>query len=278
MDILKVGSSGVEVVDLKGMLSAQGFWLEHQRGLKFTPKLTEAVAYFQQTHLAEDGLTLIIDGQVGPQTRWALERPTGKAQKSNIQNDQQPFGIGLVRKKLLEVALSQHGVKEKPNGSNRGGTPMGGVDKFLPDWCKKEGKKGPAWCCFFVSWVTREAFGRYPLGRRHGSCKAAWAAAYKLGMVIDVKGNDPTTFAAPGDAFVMLRPNGTGHIGFVYRVNNDGTMFNTIEGNCGNQVKIGTRSIYQKSFRGYINFFGDVPIDFDRGLIGAADVARERTR
>ena len=280
MATLKVGSSGWEVALLKTDLADQGFWPKYHTGPLFTSKLAQAVEYFQSTHLGRDGAPLTVDGVVGPDTKWALQHPTGKHQRSGIPNGHIPEGLSQDREHLLAIALGEHGIKEKPSGSNRSTGPRGGIDKYLPSWCKKEDKKGPAWCCFFTSWVLHEALGHYPLDRRHGSCKKAWEAAKKKKMHIPI---DKDTFSSalvtPGDAFVMLRRNGTGHIGFVYRVSMTSQEINTIEGNCGNRVKIGRRDIYKAPMHGFINFFGDKFPSFERGLLeGADDVAAEGTR
>ena len=60
-------------------------------------------------------------------------------------------------------------------------------------------------------------------------------------------GNGQSEFSpVPGDAFVMLYQDGTGHIGFVLRVvKANATAFNTLEGNCGNRVKVGCRQMDQ---------------------------------
>jgi hypothetical protein len=88
----------------------------------------------------------------------------------------------------------------------------------------------------------------------------------------------------PGDAFVILHEDPetvdwcTGHIGFVLQVAEDGKSINTVEGNCGNRVKIGRRVLADPKLRGFINIVGDHP-EFDRGsLRGAKDVGGSGTR
>ena len=82
----------------------------------------------------------------------------------------------------------------------------------------------------------------------------------------------------PGDAFVMLHKsdagelNGRGHIGFVYRVSQNGKRFNTIEGNCGDRVKLGERGVDDRSMAGFIDFWKDgrsLQKTFQRGLVAA---------
>jgi hypothetical protein len=269
--ILKQGVRDPQVSELRELLQKQGFWnasFSPYDGLTpslMTAKLTEAVVYFQQTHLDSSGQPLDADGVVGAKTWWSLRHSTGKAQKSNLQKNLYPEGIGIERLELLTTAMKYHGAKETPNGSNRG--PV--VDKFLPGWSRRS-KKGPAWCMFFVSFVTKATFGSYPLGRVHGSCKKGWVAAKARSMTY--------TAPVPGDAFMMLRANGTGHVGFVYRVSEDGKRINTIEGNCGNRVKIGCRDT-KTITAGFIDFVGTPrPRKFERGLVKAQNVGAHGTR
>ena len=92
----------------------------------------------------------------------------------------------------------------------------------------------------------------------------------------------------PGDAFVMLykddsgKLKGTGHIGFVLRVDKakNATVFNTVEGNCGNRVKVGRRQMDQSSLVGFINHYQreKKPRRWETGLVRADDVGAEGTR
>ena len=93
----------------------------------------------------------------------------------------------------------------------------------------------------------------------------------------------------PGDAFVMLyrnsrgQPTGMGHIGFVLRVQESGgraTAINTLEGNCGNRVKLGRRDLASPDIVGFINNFpaDEQPQGWERGLVGANATGRDSTR
>ena len=270
--VLRKGIKGHEneIKRLKFLLKQQGF-LENVAGDSFGPQLESKVAYFQQTHLGPTGVPLDVHGVVDMDTWWALMHPAGASQRSYIQTSI-PSGLSWDREKVLAVALGQHGTLEVPNGSNRGP----GVDPYLPGWYLKSDKKGPAWCCFFVSWVTKEALGSYPLGKREGSCWSAYKAAETLGMWVP---NDGSYVPRPGDAFVMLHGGRKGHIGFVLRA--DDTRINTCEGNCGNRVKIGLRTWSGKDdITGFINFYKDQgqPMDFERGIVSARDVGADGTR
>ena len=120
------------------------------------------------------------------------------------------------------------------------------------------------------------------MDRRYGSCSDIAEAAKKLGFW---RPNDGTYVPRPGDAFVMLyKSDGgkerRGHIGYVLRVDPVTGRFNTIEGNCGNRVKVGLRD-YDDDPRiaGFINFYGDAHMDilYELGVIEAQNVAAEGT-
>lgn len=242
----------------------------------YTRDLANAVAYFQQTHQGPGGKPLVVDAVVGDGTWWALENASGDAQRSFIVG-KIPDGLSDKRRRVLDVALSQHGVKEEPNGTNRGP----GVDKYLPGFVLQQKGQGPAWCCFFFSWVSREAFGgSYPMGKRYGSCVEVSKAAESAGFWFP---NNGRYVPRPGDAFVMLYEGdraGHGHIGYVLRVDPVTGRFNTCEGNCGNRVKVGLRD-YDADARiaGFINFYGDAGVapSYEVGVIDAQNVGAEAT-
>ena len=267
------------VAALKELLWAQGHW-KHATSGPWGGALTEAVTYFQQTHIGKDGLPLKTDGEVGDKTWWALRNAEGKKQRNGMKAGAKiPAGIGVVRTSLLKKALSEHakGVKETPNGSNRGKH----VDKYFPKWLiKKMGKgKGEAWCAFFINWLVTEVIGKRPWGGYIGSCYALYKASKKKGLACYTA----PARVRPGDVGIMFktnpdkkRPKG-GHIFLVLRVSADGSEVNTVEGNCGNRVKVGWRRT--KDVSRFINFCGDsVPVGFERGVITADDVGRHGTR
>lgn len=268
---LKYGDSGNDVKVLQAILQSQGFFAGAIEG-NFRSKTLQSVQYFQQTHQGPDGKFLQVDGEVGPNTWWALENPVGETQRSFI-DPRIPDGISEERQKLLSVALNEHrlGVQEAPLGSNWGD----GVTKYL------EGVGPAPWCCYFYSWCFLQAQGAYPLDFRHGHCLTFWHAAKKIEKAHDKKVYVPI----PGDAFLMLyRGNkgtltGSGHIGFVLSVAPDGKAFNSIEGNAGDRVKVGTRYTEQSSLEGFINLH-DMKKEFERVLLpaGALNSSLSSTR
>ncbi len=186
-----------------------------------------------------------------------------------------PAGLGPKRTKIITVAAAQVGLAEEPIGSNRGP----GIDKFIPNWARTT--PGPAWCCFCVWWVARQALGADPFDRHHGSCTKAWAAAIKAGFAVR---NDGTRVPYPGDAFLVnganaVDPDDMRHIGYVFRVSADGTEINTLEGNTGHRFKLGRRALNDGEIGGWIDFVPDEhPDGFERGLVAAPWTARSPTR
>lgn len=245
-----------EVATAKQALADHGFWEAEFRDPLFCAHMKEAVTYFQQCNGLDD------DGVVGDDT-WKVLLAMDDPQE--LGDGPVPQGLTPERIALLHEALDHVGTKEVPNGSN-----AGPVEKFMPGWARpEEGEKGPAWCAFFTNFVVRQA-----LGQRYtphiGSVKKCWERADGRGQ--QVFGN-PT----PGDAFVLLNGNGTGHIGLVLQVSDDGETFNTVEGNCRNQVLIGRRSTLASNHIGFINW-GLPACDFERGQVEALEVGRFGTR
>ncbi len=275
---LRFGSKGPEVAKLVELLTKQGCAPQPpvtSPSPKFGRAIENMVLYFQMTHQGRDGKWLDVDGIVGPGTWWALENATGAPQRSFLEAGI-PQGIAGERRAILEAAVKEHGVREDAGRPNRGNE----VDKFLPkDVAASPSKDGPPWCCYFASWVVKEVFGQHPLGKPVASVHTAWKRANELGRWEPNDGRVPT----PGDAFVILNDDPkkgwcTGHIGFVLQVAEDGKSINTVEGNCGNRVKIGRRELSDPKLKGFINIVGDHP-DFTRGsLRGAKDLGTSGTR
>ncbi len=160
----------------------------------------QAIRDFQQTHTDWTGRPLVVDGQLGPRTRWALAIAD----------------LPRWRRRVVQVACSQVGVHESPFGSNRGVE----VDAYL----RPTGLSGVPWCAAFVSWVLREAGleGRYTA--------SAASLLRSLRTVVSP--------AMPGDVFGWVNPDGTGHVGFVIGVGDALDVVATCEGNSTNRVRV----------------------------------------
>ena len=252
---LKRGATGRDVILLQQMLQSQGFF-NAVTGGNFLDQTYSAVIHFQQTHMGPTGEFLDVDGIVGESTWWALFHPSGQPQRSNLQ--QTPLeaedGFASPRKRLLRWAEGEHrlGIREVPDGSN--------WSPRIAVYLKLGGVTVPApWCAAFVAAGAWESQGRCSFGHM-AHCESIYAVSKKNGTL--------TKEPYPGHAFVMLHGDGTGHMGFVYRVSKDGSRINTIEGNCGNRVKLGERSV--SSFAGFIDLIQENSRpSFPVGLVSA---------
>lgn len=276
--LLTRGDTGPVVADVITRLEKLG----HYSGAltdKYSAQVEKAVTYFQMVSLGKEGTPLNVDGKAGDETLWALRHATGKAQKSNLVA-LMPKGVGGVREQVLLVALHEHtlGAKESPNGSNRGKH----VDKYYPGFMqlKFRGKDdgGTAWCAFFFNWCVSQMMKR-PWGGYFGSCYSLWRKSADRGLTYKSGEHVPR----PGDAFLLFKPNPmdggvpkSGHVGLVLRVNKAGTRINTVEGNCGNRVKVGVREI--KDIACFIDYIDD-GLDYSgEKLLSVASAAADDTR
>lgn len=264
--ILQEGAAGEWVKLLQRQLRDVGCYQGVVAGV-WNQQTTDAVVYFQQTHLGPDHRPLAVDGVVGGQTWWALGNANGQ---SLALEQPKPTKLSERRARLLAIAAKYHGTTEDPPGSNRG--------KLIDLWTGQTGDgQGPPWCQFFVSACWYELLKTHPLGVRLGSCARAVELAMGAGKFMPREGTMPT----PGDQFVMLyelQP-GRGHTGFVTGVeviDGKATRISTIEGNCSNRVARRIRDI--STIYGFIDIIGK-PREFTPGLgDGTKTTPSESTR
>lgn len=273
MATLTKGYRGPQLDGVIKLLDKHGFWPLAMTPASYNKAVSDAVADFQATALGENKKPLDVDGDVGPMTMWSLRHYGGDDQKLNLPTNRIPKGLTPLREAILReyLLLADAGVKEQPRGSNR--SPE--IDNLLPKWwtnkygAERPKKKGPAWCCFAYMSCFKRASGRWLLGRIEGSCKRA---AQKAKQQKKWAYLDPI----PGDAAVILRDNGTGHMMVVYRVSKDGKTITTIEGNVANRVGIRERKV--SSTAGFIRADDFMCEGFQRGLVKAKKAGRESTR
>ena len=252
------------VVELQKLLSSNGYFADRlpPHGI-FEDVTHENVVLFQQQHIDKDGVTLEADGVVGKNTWWALKNPSGEAQRNHFHATI-PDGLTDRRRQLLELIYEEHAkpVFEVPDGSNR--SPQ------IDDYWGSTGVIGAAWCCAFVSWALFELLGGYPInGTHHLGVQRMWREARQL----DLGTADPK----PGDVFIQIKESGKGHTGFVVGVSLDGQHIYTGEGNCGNRLKIGRRSM--DSIHHYIDCLDDEQtLDFARNDFDVTLVDAQGTR
>ncbi len=273
---VREGDSGEDVKTLQRILKDHGFFDGMTVSGQFGPKTRSAVVAFQQTHIGEDREPLLTDGIVGPRTWWALYNPSGAPQRQRIADkapSQQSIltRVGSVdRKAVLDQAFLLYvaGTHEIPDGSNTGD----GVTKFH-QWF---GMSPAQWCAMAVNWIVFQALGRLPWGAKQAHVATFWRLAKGKAMAKPLGNYRPI----PGDLFVMVHRDDTGHIGIVSRVSEDGKTLEVFEGNTGNRFALRRRAVGAGDHVGYINPYGDAanPPSFDRGLTTAATAAPSNTR
>jgi hypothetical protein len=161
-------------------------------------------------------------------SRPAGSPATGQKQSAAPSQGRGDSEIGL---RALAFAKEKIGVRESPPGSNRGPE----VDVFT-------GGRAEPWCAHFVSWCV-ERTGTSPFGHVPSVASLrSWAE--QKGCYLGAEGHRPR----PGDIFTMARHDSTGklvggHTGFVAGVSSDGSSIETVEGNLGDAVKAGSRSL-----------------------------------
>jgi hypothetical protein len=269
--------SGDDVKYVQTILQSEGFFDATPLG-NYLGKTKSAVIAFQLAHIDEFGKQLEADGKIGTNTWWALHNPNGDAQRNfiptvEVKND--ASGGDSPRHKMLAKLAVMHatGVREIPDGSNYG-------DGVTPIVNSCGFKHGIAWCLAAQSYVFFEVTGEKPLGAMHVGCSLFWNEAVKRGVAHRKGSYVPT----PGDIAIYNYGgglnskgllSGPGHAACLARLSADGQKFNTFEGNMGNRLKFGVRSMSERILIGFVNIYGDaanLPV-FPRGLTDAPAIA-----
>lgn len=281
--LLKIGTRSASSVNkVRTILAANGYDMPPAQDPDYYDSaLAEVVRLFQAQHTDEKGRWLATDGVVGPNTWWALDNPSGKAQAGPAPTRAKVVAPTTDRSKVVAKALEwfRLGVREKPNGSNWGG--------YVSEILGNLGKPAP-WCAFFISFIFRLALGRYPNGKYDGYVAGMWADAAKIPGARQPVGNGYVP--RPGDVGVILyteggKRTGAGHVFFVVAVAKGtalGYSLETVGGNEGNQVKLSRRDTWRvEDFVGFINYFGDAEtpykpegLRYTQGAVQADDSAK----
>lgn len=220
---LRRGSKGGAVRELSEALASLG--LAAAATDVFDMAMERAVRAFQSQNLDPRGEPLVVDGVVGPLTRFAIDVALG------ARDPRSPAPAAGAGSLLGEAALAAARAEAARGAGEEGGNNRGPDIRVYLDGLAQEGAD---WCAGFVSWCHREGARR--LGR-------AMPFRYSLGAR-DIRNqfrDRRWAFAAslaqpplPGDVVVWWRgaPSGwQGHIGIVERCA-DGILA-TIEGNRG---------------------------------------------
>lgn len=214
--VVKKGDKDKSIVKaIQKQLNAKGCGPIEEDG-DFGTKTYNSVRLFQARFLDQNNVPLKIDGQVGPLT-WAILfgeelKPIPKSTTTSLLQ------------KVLDIAATQDGVRERPLGSNSGPE----VDKYLASVGLGPGF---AWCAAFVYWCFKKAAS--DLGQGNPVYKTAGVMNHwnsTTGKKISrLAAADNPSLIKPGSIFIISTGGGFGHTGLVERVN--GGYVATIEGN-----------------------------------------------
>lgn len=134
----------------------------------------------------------------------------------------------------LAIAVTQQGVCESPKGSNNG--------PEVKTYLKSVGVgPGAAWCMAFVYWCVNKA--AVEMGIINPLVKTAGVMVQYNNTTLRKLPNR-SGGVNPGDIFIMEFAHGTGHTGFVVKVENG--IVHTIEGNTNED---GSREGYEVAAR-----------------------------
>lgn len=164
-----------------------------------------------------------------------------------------------IQKLALQIAQGQVGQAEEPKGSNSGTM----VNQYL----KATGlQPGYAWCQAFVYWCYNEAAKQ--LARSNPLIKTAsvidcWNRTDAKRKITKETAHHDPSLLFPGQQFVLLFGNNTGHTGIVERIEPtvSGILLHTLEGNSNNdgsregyEVVRHTRRLEEKNLQGFIKY------------------------
>jgi len=230
--LLKINSSGPEVRRVQELLNKAGCQPKLEPTGVFDQRTEQAAKHFQARHIDASGAPLVVDGEVGDKTYWALTHRSGKDQPDAADAGE----TGLALRALL-AAFDYHAarVSERPPGANRGGPRAGQEERFSVDAIEAPffPNAGQPWCAMFA-WqcYTRAGLSLQPDGFAAVYSWVQWAK--RKGYLRSAIGFVPQ----PGDLFCVGPCTGFAtatHIGMVEKYNGDGTI-TTIEGNSSDRV------------------------------------------
>jgi hypothetical protein len=229
--LLKRGMIGPEVAALVNDLIKAGFSPASGKSSNYNADVETAVKAFQSQNIGPNLIPLVVDGRVGPLTRWALDVALGRIKPPDIPSPpvavdaKKPGDSSKTGWNALQIA-----VRELAAGAGESGSDNAGAD-VMRYHAVTGGKKGYDWCASFVSYCFHEGNpGAMPFEPTFGARdmlakfkRKGWS--YKAGL------DSPP---ASGDIIVWWRnslSDWRGHIGIVAGYEHG--IVKTIEGNRG---------------------------------------------
>jgi hypothetical protein len=229
MPLLKKNSTGPAVARLIQRLVAVGYLPAGTGGNLFDNAVFAAVKRFQAKHMGPNGLPLVIDGEVGPLTEFALSVALGELPEppNNSmplpQVNAAPAGASIAGWNALQAAKAEMAAGAKEIGGHDSGP-------FCRKYLAVTGlDEGFDWCAAFVSFCFKDGNpGAMPYTPTAGS-RATLKAFRDRGWAYDASFENPPI---AGDIIVWWRGSITGwrgHIGIVAGYEHG--IVHTIEGN-----------------------------------------------
>lgn len=229
--ILKRGVIGEAVGKLIDDLTKLGYAPAGAPGANFNADVAAALQAFQSQHIGPNGIPLVVDGEAGPLTLWAIDVALGR-RKAAAWAAPEPVTPVTAPKEGSKTgwAALQVAKDELKNGAGEQGGDNRGPD--IKRYHEGTGaSEGDDWCASFVSYCfKKENPGAMPYKATAGA-RDTLAKFKAKGWDFVASVNNPP---AAGDIIVWYRgprDGWKGHIGIVsdYR---DGIVY-TIEGNRG---------------------------------------------
>lgn len=226
--MVRSGDKGEAVADVQRKLALLGYEPGPADGF-FGRRTQNAVKAFQAQHVGPNGRPLVVDGQVGPLTAWALERGKTVEPVPVIAYGEEPpssFGGSVVGRTALLAAIAELKAGAGEEGGNNSGP-------WVRTYLNGMALEGSSWCAAFVSWCYLRAADPMPFPYTVGARKLFQEFKAKDWAHLPGSGYVPE----PGDVIVWWRVRSAGwqgHTGLVHHVAN-GILY-TIEGNRTSKV------------------------------------------
>jgi hypothetical protein len=229
--ILQRGMIGPDVGKLVNDLIKVGFAPDSGPGNNFNADIETAVRAFQSTHIGPDHAPLVIDGKVGPLTRFALDVALGELPSPQVPNqplpniDGRPADSSVAGWNALQIARQEFA---RGAGETVGDNLGPDIDRYR---AVTHADAGASWCASFVSFCFDKANpGAMPFAPEAGA-RALLKEFQDKGWDYQASVESPP---APGDIIVWWRESlasWKGHIGLIASYEHG--IVKTIEGNRG---------------------------------------------
>jgi hypothetical protein len=229
---LQKGDSGPNVRELQRLLVDSGYVVDIDGD--FGAETARGVKAFQTQHLDQHGQPLVVDGNVGPLTWWALTHARPDLPPANLPVDfrvmpSRTAGGSSRGRAALAAAIAELGANAcEIGGNNRG--PW--VRKYL----NGEAAEGSSWCAGFVSWCYANSQPPLPAPFVYSVGARDLLAQGKAKGWAKEPGSEYEPL--PGDLVIWWRvtlSGWRGHAGMAYETR-DGMLY-TIEGNKSPRVQ-----------------------------------------